>query len=150
MPAGPPDWAFIIRTILFPSAYERTPVLAPRFSLQLNFRAFISLIATTPPSLFANEGFVLCWGFQRGRGLGQPLLSPPQICLPSPPQRGAIPHPSLQKVELIYPSHFACSLSPPSTFLPKNKQHQICQSSSCHRSGTWWNKSLELLAGKLE
>lgn len=31
MPAGPSDWAFIIRTILSPSVYERAAVQAPRF-----------------------------------------------------------------------------------------------------------------------
>lgn len=138
MPAGPPDWAFIIRTILFPSVYEKTPAPAPRFSLQLNLRAFIWLIATTPPSLFANKGFVPCWGFWRGRGLGQPLLSLSQICLPSTPRLLWITarcHPAslLPERGLIYPSQPAHS---PPTSLPKNKQHQICQSSSCHRSGT--------------
>lgn len=29
MPAGPSDWAFIIRTILPPSVYARAPVQAP-------------------------------------------------------------------------------------------------------------------------
>lgn len=81
MPAGPFDWAFIIRTTLSPSVYESSPVQVPSTLLQLNLRVFIQLIATTPPSLFANKSFVPCWGFQRDGGLLQPLLSPSQICL---------------------------------------------------------------------
>lgn len=41
MPAGPSDWAFLIRTILSPSVYEKAPVQVPSFLLQLNLRAFI-------------------------------------------------------------------------------------------------------------
>lgn len=151
MPAGPPDWAFIIRTISFPSVYERTPVLAPRFSLQLNLRTFIWLIATTPLSLFANKGFVPCWGFQRGRGLGQPLLSPSQICLPSTPQLcwivaqrcSASP---LPESGLIYPCSFPRNL-PPKEQTASDMPELLM---SPLRDWALGNKTLEVLAGKPE